>query len=450
MASRRAIWKYATAILVAAALAITGIVAFPLLRERLLASQANVASPADAAVELIPGDSPGLLLSREVPAALGIHSAPSTSASEARTLELPGTLILDANRLSHIHARFCGEVVQVGGDPDRDERIDVNEPIRKGQLLAVLWCRDLGEKKSELVDTLSQLRVDQQTYDQVQKSSSDGAIPDRTLREAKRRLETDLIARDRVLRTLELWRVTKGEIDALYAEADRQVRTGERPHAEAINDWARFEIRAPLDGVLLERNVAKGDLVDTTLDLFKIADLTRLRVVAYAYEEDLPALDAIPENQRRWTVAVEAEGGESLSGGFDRISKIIDPNQHTALVMGWVDNKGGRYRIGQFVTVTVELPSAKGEVALPATALIDEGRQQIVFVQPDGKAPRYFPRRIAVSRRTAATLFVRNQLSSAERARGFLPLKPGELVVSSGAVQLFDTLKRLQSTIVAK
>jgi cobalt-zinc-cadmium efflux system membrane fusion protein len=54
------------------------------------------------------------------------------------------------------------------------------------------------------------------------------------------------------------------------------------------------DVVAPLDGVIIERNVALGELVDTTSDLFKVADLSRLGVLAHAYEEDLPTLDACP------------------------------------------------------------------------------------------------------------------------------------------------------------
>jgi cobalt-zinc-cadmium efflux system membrane fusion protein len=308
----------------------------------------------------------------------------------------------------------------------------------------------LGEKKSELVDTLSQLRVDQETYDHMLKSATEGALPDRTVREALRRLETDRIARDRVVRTLESWRVSKEEIDALFREAERIGKTGARPDAATVHEWAKLEVRSPLTGVLLERNVAKGDLIDTTLAMFQIADLSRLRVVAYAYEEDLPALDALPLHQRRWKVRLGNEEGEILSGQFDRIGRIIDPNQHTALVMGWVDNTGGRYRVGQFVTAMVELLPAKDEVAIPAMAMVDEGSRQVVFVQPDAEQPQYFERNIAVSRRTPSTIFVRNRLTQSELQNGFQPLPIGTRVVSSGAVQLLDTLKKLQASIAAR
>ena len=184
--------------------------------------------------------------------------------------------------------------------------------------------------------------------------------------------------------------------------------------------------------------------------MFQIADLSRLRVVAYAYEEDLPALDSLPLDQRRWKVRLGTEEGEILSGQFDRIGRIIDPNQHTALVMGWVNNAGGRYRVGQFVTAMVELLPAKDEVAIPAMAMVDEGDRQVVFVQPDTNQSQYFERHIAVSRRTPSTVFVRNNLTQSELQNGFQPLPIGTRVVSSGTVQLLDTLKKLQASIVAR
>ena len=96
--------------------------------------------------------------------------------------------------------------------------MDVGDRVSKDQLLAVVWSRELGEKKSELVDGLSQLRVDEETLARLTATSKDGAIPERSLREAERHVEADRIAVARTLRTLETWRVPQEEIDAACAE----------------------------------------------------------------------------------------------------------------------------------------------------------------------------------------------------------------------------------------
>ncbi len=266
------------------------------------------------------------------------------------------------------------------------------------------------------------------------------------LRDAERKVEADQIAVARAVRTLQSWRVSKEEIDAVRAEADRLARDRTHDHEELVRQWARVEIRSPFDGVIIEKNVALGDLIDTNSDLFKVADLSRLRVTAHAYEEDLPALDALKSGQRGWSIVVNSQPGVvSRAGSFDQIGSIIDPNQHTALVMGWVDNADGHLRAGQFVTVRIPLPPPKDELAIPSTALVEEGGRPFVFVQPDAKETTYARRPVAVARRAGATVFVQGQPSPAERQAGAKPLRAGQRVVSSGTVQLAEALRGLQS-----
>ena len=109
------------------------------------------------------------------------------------------------------------------------------------------------------------------------------------------------------MRTLQSWRISKEEIDQVRAEADRLRENRRREKTpdreEMVAQWAKLEVLSPLDGTVIERNVALGDLVDTNIDLFKIADLSRLRVVAHAYEEDLPSLDALKNDRRAWSVS---------------------------------------------------------------------------------------------------------------------------------------------------
>ena len=72
--------------------------------------------------------------------------------------------------------------------------------------------------------------------------------------------------------------------------------------------------------------------------------------------------------------------GPPLPGTFDTIGQIINPNEHKAPIIGWVSNPDNSLRAGQFITATIELPSSDDEVAIPRTALIDEGTRSMVFV----------------------------------------------------------------------
>src|SRR5439155_6113253 len=115
------------------------------------------------------------------------------------------------------------------------------------------------------------------------------------------------------------------EIQVVKDEAQRIRQRQGRRDRDRERDWASVEVRAPFDAVVLERNVATADIADTTTDLFKVADLSRLSVWAYVYEDQLPALlnlsKPIP-----WTVRLKSDpSARPLLGRIDMIGSIVDP-----------------------------------------------------------------------------------------------------------------------------
>ena len=408
------------------------------------AATQSTGGPADAVAHLARGKD-AICLPAELAAKLGIRTCTIESSTAPVTLEMSGTLMLDADRLSHVHARFPGEIVELGPGDGRSPAVCFGQRVRKGQLLAVIWSRDLGEKKSDLIDALSQLRVDEDSLARISKAAAEGSVPERILRDTERKVEANRIAVSRAVRTLQSWRISKEEIDHVRAEAQRLSREKTPDREEIVAQWAKLEVLSPLDGTIIERNVALGDLVDTNLDLFKVADLSRLRVVAHAYEEDLPSLDALKGDHRAWSVAVgSGPDAATRPGRFEQVGCIIDPNQHTAMVMGWVDNPDGRLRVGQFVTVRLDVPPPKSEVVIPAAALCEEGGRTTVFLHPQG-TQEYVRRQVIVSRRSGDKVYLRGQVTAEERQHGLEPLPAGQLVVASRIAQLTASLNELKS-----
>ena len=158
-------------------------------------------------------------------------------------------------------------------------------------------------------------------------------------------------------------------------------------------------------------------VVDNTVNLFQIADVNRLLVIANAPEDQLPVLEALHEGQRRWTVqTVGADPSAGLPGTIDEIGYLIDPNQHTAVIKGYVDNPGQRLRAGQYVTATVPIPPPAGVVEIPIDAMVDDGQQSLVFVQTDAAKSLYTMRRVQVTNRFDQKVFVRSRRSPRTRA----------------------------------
>jgi cobalt-zinc-cadmium efflux system membrane fusion protein len=407
-------------------------------------------------------DADSVFVPPEVAETLGLETTKVAPARPRPLAPLSGTLALDSNLLTRVHARFPGEVVALGtvqgAETDTPGRRDTADPalrygdqVRKGQLLAVLRSKDLGEKKSELVDAVSRLRLDQDLLNKMQQVRE--AVPERALREAERNVESDLIAVARAERTLGSWGLSAREIDKIRAEADRGQLNNQASRGN-YQQWARVEIRATQDGLILEKNVAVGDLVDTSADLFKIADVSRLVVWAHAYEEDLALLQRLPK-PIAWTVRLPSRPGVTFKGELEQIGEVIDPNQHTALVSGQVDNRNGELKVGQFVTVTLEVPASGDEVEVPVTALVDDRQASLIFVQTDPREPRFAVRKVRVVRRGNEVVWLSpvlrpgNERWSAGMAAGaaaiavdaaFSP-RPGDLAARSGAVLLKGALE---------
>jgi len=452
----------------------------------------TLASSEAPSVSLVSGRAHTLAVPDEVANALGIRKGERDSIAVAqpptmmRPLVLPGSTALDPTHLARIRARFAParvvELAQVWDRSPKTGHTDFRElrqgdSVSKGDLLAVFYSVDVGSKKNDLLDALVQLELDQTIMDRVEANRA--SIPEVYYLTQVRAVQGDRNAINRALNNLKLWDIPQVEIDALHAEAkkisadkDAWSKTpegrwvkGEKqatnakvdPHQETENPWGRVTLRAPFGGVVVERNLHKDEMVvDNTVNLFQIADVSRLLVIANCPEDALPALEALDHDEQRWTVrTVGAAAATGLAGNIEEIGYVIDPNQHTAVIKGYVDNPGRRIRGGQYVTATVNIPPPDDVVEIPTNALVDDGLQSLVFVQPDPAVHQFTMRRVQVTQRFERTVFVRKtplpkdeQLTALEAEEGLLPkeaLRPGERVLVSGAVELKAAVLELES-----
>ncbi|HEX4130302.1 MAG TPA: efflux RND transporter periplasmic adaptor subunit [Pirellulales bacterium] len=412
-------------------------------------------------VQLVSGQANTLEVPHDIAGIMQLQTSQVETAPPPSPLKLEGSLFLDPNRLTHVHTRFPGEVVDLGvvgvldgadqADRRTEQALRFGDQVKKGQLLAVIWSKDLGEKKSELIDALSRLKLDQETLKRLETLFRDGALPERSLREQERIVEQDVIAASRAEYTLRSWRLSDADLQAIRTEAERiHARQGVWD-AKSEENWARVEVRAAIDGTIVEKNIAVGDVVDTQLDLFKIANLERLGVLAHAYEEDLRLLEDLAPTARHWSIHLKSDPqARPLEGSFDQIGRIIDPYQHTALVMGWVDNKGGRLRVGQFVTAVVDLPAFPNEVAVPTSAMVDQEGETYVFVQENPEQSRFTARHVIPVRRRDEYVYLVSKPKPQQRTAGYDGLRPREIIVVSGCLELAQALHDLQAAAQAQ
>jgi hypothetical protein len=181
---------------------------------------------------------------------------------------------------------------------------------------------------------------------------------------------------------------------------------------------------SPTDGFILSRNISPGMRFERHSDLYTIADLSHVWIVAELFGKEAQAL-------RPGTKAhiVRTDTGEEATATVSNVLPEVDPVTHSLKARLEADNPGFSLRPGMFVSV--ELPvSLSAGLAIPADALIDSGTSKRVFVQI---SPGHF------EARSVETGWRFN-----ERVQIVKGLREGEVVVSSGTF-LVDSETRLQS-----
>lgn len=159
-------------------------------------------------------------------------------------------------------------------------------------------------------------------------------------------------------------------------------------NARAAYRLARLElsygaVTAPISGVVAARNIKPGNLVQINTPIFTIVDNSRLEATLNAPEREIEVLKAGQAVQ----LAVDALPGKTFEGRIDRVSPVVDSGSGTFRVVCAFDG-GGELQPGMFGRIRINYDQRADALAIPRTALLDDGSAPAVFTVRGGKAVR--------------------------------------------------------------
>ncbi|MBL8800181.1 MAG: efflux RND transporter periplasmic adaptor subunit, partial [Planctomycetia bacterium] len=164
--------------------------------------------------------------------------------------------------------------------------------------------------------------------------------------DSKRSGNTDLmrIARDR----LQLLGISDDQIDEI-------VKTGKAN--------TPLKIRSPIDGHVIKKYVKEGQYVDEGMPLYEVADLSTVWIQAQLYEDDIAFLqDEHSQSKTKKTdgmpirATTRAFPAESFQGALSFVHPHVDPDTRTLTVRFELDNPGHKLRPGMSATVKLNVP----------------------------------------------------------------------------------------------
>ncbi|MEP6672687.1 MAG: efflux RND transporter periplasmic adaptor subunit [Chthoniobacter sp.] len=211
-----------------------------------------------------------------------------------------------------------------------------------------------------------------------------------------------------------------GRIAKLNADINDPVKTGDVLALVQVPELIGkpLELKAPIDGVVTERNQAVGELVDKTSAVYVISDPTDLWVLAEIKERDIAAVKL--GQDASFTVVAYPE--ETFRGKVVRLGNKVEDQSRTVEVRIEVNNADGRLKPGMFADVAIVTTVTKDVLVISDHALQSVEDGQIVFVELE---PGKFEKRV-----------VKLGLAQQGHVQVIEGVKAGEKVVTDGSFVL--------------
>ncbi len=239
-------------------------------------------------------------------------------------------------------------------------QVAAGEPVKKGQLLAVIQSPKLVEEQRLYLAALSRLGLTTAELNRDKQLKAEGIIAERRFLETRARYtqaKTEVEQRRQALQ--------------LAGMDDAAIRALERKHKLS----ATLELRSPMDGVVLEQLATPGQRVEIASPIYRIGRLDPLWIEIQVPLEKLTGI--------RTGTAVKV-AAPPVEGKITTIGGMVQGENQSVLVRAEVPNPDGKLRPGQFVEARLAQPSDATAWRVPREALLRAEGRTWVMVQRDG------------------------------------------------------------------
>jgi cobalt-zinc-cadmium efflux system membrane fusion protein len=279
---------------------------------------------------------------------LRISTATVVERTGAAELTLLGEVVADQARYAEIAPPTSGQIVRVLVEP--------NAPVRVGTPLAQLRSTELGRARAEVLSADARRELAQQTL------------------ERKRNLANE--------RIVALREVQAAEAEFRAAEAQSRA-AGAMLQALGVSgdgggeDSSLFYLRSPIAGRVIDRHAVLGQYAEPQSRLFTVADLSRMWIVAQAFERE--AINVAPGSTAHVTLA--ALPGREFDGRVTLIGGQVDADSRTLSIRIELANTERILRPGMSASARVEVAGESRTIlAVPDAALQRVGTRWLAFV----------------------------------------------------------------------
>lgn len=287
-------------------------------------------------------DTGKVTLSSDQIASAGVQTARPTIGGSA-TIELPAIIEGDPQGTQVVSAAIGGRVVSLTRN--------LGQSVSRGETLAIIESREAASLNAQIEAAQARLVLANSNLVREQRLFAQRVSP-----------EQDLIAA----------RTTATEAQIALRLARQQVAAA----GAGGGGLNRIGIVAPVSGQVIARSVVLGQTVAADAELFRVSNLSSVSISLSLQPADAGRVRPGAK------VTVKAAGREA-SGTIGFISPALNAGTRLVPVIANLDNRGGLWRVGEPVTVSVALGGNGGDKAIhvPSTAVQTYEGKSVVFVR---------------------------------------------------------------------
>ena len=276
----------------------------------------------------------------------------------------------------------------VKGLESQKAEVDRLESARKQYRAAIDVAKAKVEQaKADIGKAKAQADADQLEYDRIAKLVETKAVTQKLLDESlSRKLASEAdLASMKASESVAVASLRASEADAASADAAAVVASKRFEEMQVMVDYAT--LKAPFAGIVTERNIDPGDLVQAAsgkdaMPLYGVAQVDKMRV-----RVAIPERDAIYVNVGDAAELNCKAIGATIKTQVARIARRLDPQTRTMMVELDVPNADGRLIPGMYGTVTILLEEKQNAIVVPSGSVRFDasGDQSVVYVVQGNK-----------------------------------------------------------------
>src|SRR6201996_1891560 len=310
-------------------------------------------------------------------------------ASALSEINLTGSIAPDENKTVKIFPMVSGVA--------QDVHVQLGDVVSQGQTLAIMKSAEMAGFNKDYISAEADVRSAKRNFESTQDLYKSGLASQK---------------------------------DFEQAQSDYQKAEAESKRATAViginkSNAQGYIIKSPISGFVIEKNLTDNTQVraDNSTNLFTIADLSDVFVLINIYESDISNIQTGDPVK----ITTLSYPDKVFTGKIDKIYDVLDPDNKVVKARVKIDNPGNKLKPEMFANVTIKAKSGESLPVVNTNALIfDNDKNYVILV--DGKAHARI-QQVDIAKKVEDRAYIR------------AGLKPGDRIVASRQVYLFESLK---------